>query len=397
MPRIVLIVPAFPKLSETFIVNKFCGLLQHGWDVHVVCRQSEEREWRWFPQLQSEVVKSRVHVTPPVQPAEQVAFRLPIKVMVTAVKQPKSTRQYWQRSPFGRLKTAKSYYLDTPLLKLQPDIIHFEFGALAPPKLYLKQLLGCKVTVSFRGYDINYVGLDRPNYFEPVWELADGLHLLGRDLWQRAQKRGCPADIVHMFIPPAIDLNLFDPGTRVWKEEVGKAERPLRLLSVGRLAWVKGYEYALQAVQQLIRQRVHVDYQIIGGGEYLAPLAFLRHQLDLEAKVRFAGAKSQADIVRELRWADVFLHTAVAEGFSNVVLEAQAMKLPIVTSDERFGGTVIPKSKSAPRSVNFGQSLQPIWEEVGNRSGSGFSWSRSELVCSELGLATVMTKQRPFR
>ena len=40
MKRIALIVPVFPKLSETFIVNKFLGLLERGWDVHVVCGES---------------------------------------------------------------------------------------------------------------------------------------------------------------------------------------------------------------------------------------------------------------------------------------------------------------------------------------------------------------------
>jgi colanic acid/amylovoran biosynthesis glycosyltransferase len=32
-------------------------------------------------------------------------------------------------------------------------------------------------------------------------------------------------------------------------------------------------------------------------------------------------------------WADVLLHAAVSEGFCNAVMEAQAMKLPVVCSD----------------------------------------------------------------
>ncbi len=34
-----------------------------------------------------------------------------------------------------------------------------------------------------------------------------------------------------------------------------------------------------------------------------------------------------------MNWADVFLHASVSEGFCNAVLEAQAMRLPVVTSD----------------------------------------------------------------
>ena len=49
--RLVLIVSAFPKLSETFIVSQFLGLLEHGWDVHVVCKRSDTAEWDHFPAL----------------------------------------------------------------------------------------------------------------------------------------------------------------------------------------------------------------------------------------------------------------------------------------------------------------------------------------------------------
>lgn len=50
-PRLVLIVPAFPKLSETFIVSKFVGLLERGWDVHLVCNYSDAKDWSAFSQL----------------------------------------------------------------------------------------------------------------------------------------------------------------------------------------------------------------------------------------------------------------------------------------------------------------------------------------------------------
>jgi colanic acid/amylovoran biosynthesis glycosyltransferase len=34
-----------------------------------------------------------------------------------------------------------------------------------------------------------------------------------------------------------------------------------------------------------------------------------------------------------MEWADIFLHSAVSEGFCNAVLEAQSMSLPVVCSD----------------------------------------------------------------
>src|SRR5207247_11112722 len=51
--RLVLIVPSFPKLSETFILSKFLGLLERGWDVHMVCGISEKAQYRHFPNLEN--------------------------------------------------------------------------------------------------------------------------------------------------------------------------------------------------------------------------------------------------------------------------------------------------------------------------------------------------------
>ena len=44
--RIVLSVIHFPRYSESFIVNKFVGLLDQGLDVRLVCSASNFGEWR---------------------------------------------------------------------------------------------------------------------------------------------------------------------------------------------------------------------------------------------------------------------------------------------------------------------------------------------------------------
>ena len=42
-----------------------------------------------------------------------------------------------------------------PLLRLRPDVLHFEFGSLAAERIDLADWLGCRATVSFRGWDLN--------------------------------------------------------------------------------------------------------------------------------------------------------------------------------------------------------------------------------------------------
>lgn len=333
--RIVLVVPSFPKLSETFIVSKFLGLLTRGWDVHIVCGQSEPKEWTNFPELSKRPdIRKRVHVVWRTQPRWLAAILMPFALLRCFLCHPKGTWRYLNegRKLWG-MDTLRRLYLDAELLLLRPDIIHFEFGALAVGRMYVKDLIGCKVVVSFRGYDLNYVGLEDPNYYQEVWEHADALHLLGRDLWQRAQRRGCPPEKLHALIPPAIDAEFFDPNERCHSELAGTLERPLRILSVGRLDWRKGYEYALQAIRFLRDMGIYCEYRIVGDGNYLEPIAFARYQLGLEGVVHLLGAQPREEVRKQMLWADVFLHAAVSEGFCNAVMEAQAMKLPVVCTD----------------------------------------------------------------
>jgi glycosyltransferase involved in cell wall biosynthesis len=332
--RVVLVVPAFPRLSETFIVSKFVGLLERGWDVHVVCNKSEAKNWEGFPQLAAVgSARKRVHVTWPAEPSWKASLLLPLAVLRCFQSRPLRTLRYLWRGlkRFSVFETVRRLYLDADLVRLSPDILHFEFGALAPNRMYLGELLNCRVVASFRGYDLNYVGLDRPNHYAPVWSRAAGLHFLGEDLWRRARRRGFPPDRFHVLIPPAIDTEFFAPRSETRPPREGN--RPLRILSVGRLEWKKGYEDALLAVRRLLDRGLPLEYRIIGGGDYLGALGFARYRLGLEKSVEFVGAARRAEVVAEMEKADVFLHAAVSEGFCNAVLEAQAMELPVVCTD----------------------------------------------------------------
>jgi colanic acid/amylovoran biosynthesis glycosyltransferase len=334
MKRIALVVPAFPRASETFIVSKFRGLLRAGWDVHVVCGTSDPAEWRHFPDADPVGLRPRVHRTWPRRPRWLAAACAPAALSGVAVRRPRQLRRYLANGTSIRASgTLRGAYLDARLIELAPDVIHFEFGSLAVGRMHLGELLGCRIVVSFRGYDISFVGLDDPRYYEPVWRHADALHFLGSDLRDRALVRGCPPDKEHRLIPPAIDAAHFDPGSRSFGNGTGTPGQPLRILSVGRLVWKKGYEYALQAVRRLVDSGVHCSYTVIGGGDGMEPVAFARRQLGLEGVVEFRGARPPAEIRDEMLAADIFLHAAVSEGFCNAVLEAQAMKLPVVCSD----------------------------------------------------------------
>ena len=219
--RIVLVTDHFPKFSETFFAHEFTGLLERGWDVHVLCNRSNRDQHHYFPQLRRQLeTRERIHV---VQDFE------------------------------------------AQLAELQPDLVHFGYGTLALGRMHMRDILGCKVVVSFRGYDINYHGLEDPHVYDDLWAHADMVNCVSQDVWARAQRRGCPPDKPHMVITDAADLTRFVAPERIYGE-VGTVDRPLRVLSVGRLHWKKGHEFGLQAVRALVDAGVDVRHRILGDG-----------------------------------------------------------------------------------------------------------------------------------
>jgi colanic acid/amylovoran biosynthesis glycosyltransferase len=330
------LVNEFPKLSETFIAGKFVRLTQLGCDVHIVCSKSDEVNLACFPEIAGDAkLRKRVHVNWPRKRRWLALLLFPFALLHCLALNPVGTLRYllrgWQA--FGP-DVIRRFYLDAQLIAARPRLIHFEFGPLAVTRMHLKRLLDCRIVVSFRGYDLNLVGLEENNYYEVVWQEADALHFLGEDLLRQAYKRGCPTDKPVFLIPPAIDTSFFTPDERPGStERVGTPERPLRVLSVGRLDWRKGYEYGFQALSILKKEGLCIDYQLAGDGDYYEPLMYARQQLRLGDDVQIVGARKREGIRDLMKWADVFLHPAVSEGFCNAVMEAQSMALPVVCTD----------------------------------------------------------------
>jgi colanic acid/amylovoran biosynthesis glycosyltransferase len=328
--RIVLFLASFPRLSETFIVNKFLVLLKNGWDVHIVCAESDPHEWDNFTELTNYLnIGERVHVRWLHRPRWLAALLIPVALLRCLVYQFKTTIRYlahgWKIFGFD---VFRRLYLDAEVVLLRPALIHFEFGALAVEQMHLKKLLDSRILVSFRGYDLNFTELNHPGFYDNVWKQADELHLLSEHLWHVAQERGCPSDKPYTLIPPAIDTSYFMKSER--KTSSGDV---IRILSVGRLEWKKGYEYALQAVKLLIDRGIACEYHLIGDGNYREALYFARHQLSLKNVAVFLGAQPPDAIRAQMNWADIFLHPSLSEGFCNVVIEAQSMEIPVVASD----------------------------------------------------------------
>lgn len=244
----------------------------------------------------------------------------------------------------------REYMHFAPIVKINPDIVHFEFGTLAHSLQNIKDYIDCKASVSFRGYDMNHVGIEEPTYYSKVWNVFDGFHFLGSDLKRRAENRGYNHNRgIEALIAPAVNTALFKPQAK--KKEV---REKVTIVSTGRLIWKKGYEYGIRAVHLLKQRGIPVEYRIIGNGPYEDALIYTIHELGLRNEVHLLGRKNKEEIAEELNNADVFLHPAISEGFCNAVIEAQAMGVPVIASDA--GG--LPEN-IADEETGF---IVPMWD-----------------------------------
>ena len=103
-----------------------------------------------------------------------------------------------------------------------------------------------------------------------------------------------------------------------------------RLLAVGRLEEMKGFDVALEAMRLIRRSAPHVRLAIAGEGSQRTYLTEAIWRLGLEDSVSLLGERD--DVPDLMRDADVFVHPTRWEGFGLVLLEAMRAGLPVVAS-----------------------------------------------------------------
>ena len=116
--RVVLLLSTFPRLSESFIVNKFLGLVDAGWDVHVVSAYNDRKAWSMLPNLhRTKEIHQRVHYNWCFRPAWLSGLLYPFALLFCLFKNPGGTIRYLFRSS-KRLgwKALKRFYMDFPII-----------------------------------------------------------------------------------------------------------------------------------------------------------------------------------------------------------------------------------------------------------------------------------------
>jgi colanic acid/amylovoran biosynthesis glycosyltransferase len=207
------------------------------------------------------------------------------------------------------------------------------FGVSLLPEL---ERTDVPVSMVFGGSDAQ-ISENNPWYADRLrrlWDRVDQCIFISRFLKDQAVERGCPRH----------KCKVIYRGCMIKKVSEREEKRYVRIISVGDLGSVKGYEYLIRAFALTCRQYRKVRLSIIGRGVLKNELKRLAFSVGVADKIDFMGSMPWEQVQYELSQSDIYVQPSVRtadgfeEGFCQAVLEGQVMQLPAVVFNS--GGLV---------------------------------------------------------
>ena len=335
--KVAFVLKGYPRLSETFIAQEMLALEQRGLGILIVSlRHPTDRK---VHPIAAAIRAERLYLP-------EYLYQEPRRVW-------RSWRQIRRCNGYHRaLRVWLADLLRDPTpnrvrrfgqalvlaAELPADVRHLHAHFLHTPASvarYTALISGRGWTVSAHAKDI---------WTTPDWEKREKL---GEAQWAVTCTAAGHAHLAALAPQPerialcyhGLDLDRFSPPPpRCQGGDGGDAERPVRLLSVGRAVAKKGYDDLLSALAllppDLAWRLVH-----IGGGELAEALRRQAEHLGLSNRIEWRGACAQPEVLAAYRAADLFVLAAKVaadgdrDGLPNVLMEAQSQGLACIATD----------------------------------------------------------------
>lgn len=328
-----MLVNGFPRLSETFVLQELLELERRGLDLHVVAlrrpaeivQQDALSELRasveYLPESPAQYQRLRVRLA-------HTAFFLQrrlayVNALAEAMASPEFSRSLGARAA---LLAHRIVRLGSP-----PLYVHFAHKPATVGRL-AALLAGVPYALSAHAKDI---------WLTPEDELTRKVRDAEVVLTCTEEGREQLADLADGHTPVRLAYHGVELKQRTRFPRSGE---PPRVLAVGRLVEKKGHASLLQAAALLRDRGLDFTLRLAGEGPEWSRLQRLVHQLGLGDRVVFLGPLTESEVEAEYTGADVFalpcrkLANGDQDGLPNVILEAMAHGLPVVST--RLGGIV---------------------------------------------------------
>lgn len=202
--------------------------------------------------------------------------------------------------------------------------------------------LGLASTITIRGSKDEWlIGTDREAMLVEAMKRSTKLFAVSESLKRNvAQRLGIEAAKVTV-VGNGVDARKFAPIDRLEARRVLGIDADAQvIIGVGGLIPRKGFHRVIPLIPQLRKRHPRLRYLIVGGGttqgDMRRELEALAVQHGVSDVVQFCGSKSPEELSTYYSAADVFVLATEHEGWANVLLEAMACGLPVITT--RVGG-----------------------------------------------------------
>lgn len=228
----------------------------------------------------------------------------------------------------GQRQKLQQQNLNFLINQINPDVIHLQWPSALP--LFEEELIkqNWPVVLSQRGYHSNvrpFVDTDNLKYLQNWYPKIAGFHSVSHAISKKGDEIYKSESKINRVIYTGHDLREL-PFVETYEKP-----KTLKLLSVGRPHWIKNYTDVLYAIQQLNTHNLPFEYTIIGG-EANEELQYLIHDLKLEQNVKLTPRVSQDDVYAIMEDSSLLLMSSLAEGVPNIVVEAMAIGLPVLST-----------------------------------------------------------------
>ncbi len=225
-----------------------------------------------------------------------------------------------------RREKIRRLYKGSLVLSIRPKVIHIQWVKNLSDWEWIFGT-GIKLTVSLRGSQINV----RPKFdsslglfYSLVFPKVNRFHAVSEDIARNAYGLGARKNQIHV-IYSGLDLDSY--------QFKNKSHEPsLKILSVGRDHWVKGFNYALKAMKIINDSNLDFYYSIVGVG-LSNELAFLVDEYQLSERVFLREQMNHFETLKLIGNSDILLLPSVSEGIANVAIEAMAMGTAVISAD----------------------------------------------------------------
>lgn len=220
------------------------------------------------------------------------------------------------------------------------DIIHCHTSKGGFIGRFAARLAGSKIIIYsphgdvFKGYFNNMVTNIFIMFERFAAPFTDNIITLSKKGAERFLEHGIGTRQQLKYIYNGIDIISYKrtKTTRAEKRiELGLDKDDFVCATVGRLVPVKGHQYLIEAIKKVVNKIPSAKFLFIGDGELMPDLLTQTKSLGLRKNIFFLGARS--DIAEILNCIDIFLLPSLNEGFGIVLVEAMAMKKPVIATN----------------------------------------------------------------